>query len=1539
MADITLSRPAAQTRQTVAGGADDRFVFDFSTGDATLSRDGDNLVFAFDDGASLELTDFYGTYDKENIPDFVVDGAEISGTDFFMAMNAPDLMPAAGPAAQQAQASRHDADWANSALYGGIDRLDGLDLGFDGPQVEYVRDGAAGGQGSGLLEPINFTPDIVTPPAAPETPGRPADPDHPGNSEGGQGWVPAAGNANIIVDEGALENGSGLHTLHGAKNTGEFMVDVHGERGGSIVLTHGGVTVTLAIPEDDATVIPGSGETLEVNGVAVTVTGARLENGRWVVSYEYELTGNQTHDKDSGHDTTLSGGIVITVTDGSGDVATGQLNVEVHDDMPRFSVDATGETSSLDGEFGLHYGADGAHTQSALTADGARDTQVSGNTTTFTFDDGKLILTQGADGKYSYSFDPNDKGTTFEKQITLTATDSDGDTDTITLTVGKTVPVITPGENPDPDNPENPDDPNTPVVEVGKIVVDEGDQPEHGGTGHGHEGTGSFTVDLNGEAEGTIQVGGITITIRNGAVESVEGEASEHGVKLAIAPEDVTPTTDGKWNIEYSYKYDAADGQTHGPDGSDTDETLSGKFDIIVTDASGGDTATGSLVVEVHDDITTLSFGETTCKPVIATSTSLNFVLPEGSDPTQEWADFEANGWDKGTGTVWQNQLHWGVINGIKIIPTFVSYQYSEKGITVDKLEDNHSSITGTQSDKTLYLTDKGLSVGNDGSWGGKDAIASAPTPGTAGGIWGGSGLEKIDGQSEAISFEPANGTVNYGIDITFGNFSGNERAVICFYLTPQNNNDNSLVYVREITAKEMEENGGHIYIDVPDGFTKAIIAPITTEDGSPSSFTIKQIDITKPAWEHSGVVNIIDGADGHGDVTWNWDAVSKEFEHGVDISDSLGAGHYKVTITMDATGHVVGILSDGPAGEFSLNNAPLFTADLDKNGQWNIQQFYKFTADGKEPVFNVEFSITDGDGDTWSDSLPIDMSQTEGIDRFDNVELGHWDESWGNNANRDAAQDYLSGGAGNDLIYGRGGDDVIFGDGGDRSWTHNDGKGGVDTEISEALEALRHYFNPTVDTPSSEGTSKTGGWSVGALTQQLLTGKVSWAQDAFVETKSVPKIDHYNGDLPVYKVIEGYNSDGSPRYGWINDGDREGTTYASYEIQEGRVNLNNIQDRNIVLNRFDELEKPLENAVEKHGDDALFGGIGNDLLFGMGGDDYLDGGEGRDILFGGSGNDILVYDAKDYVIHGGTGTDILLGGKSTLSLQTLLTSGDGKGSAPIVGGIEILIKSMNTDHVENLGITSHESLLQYGVKIEDGKLLLSGRWNLDSSDQGYSTYTYEKDGIKLTLETTLKEDDIEIGGLPDDGQADAQSIADAAAGDAAAYAASAVSADMMDEADDTADKTLFGTEGNDFLYGGDGSDLIVYDSTDYLIHGGEGIDVLLSGSDAGLHLEELLRPDSEGKGPRVEDVEVLIKGADDLDLTGMDDLAAKLGVTIDGDSMSLSGDWTRDEKASSDEYSVFTHESGVTLETSLTPVQAEAESQIQQFILQNSNG
>ena len=97
MADIRLAKPVAGASQTVVCEPEARFIFDFPTDAATLSRSGDNLVITFEDGSTLQLENFYTAYSSENMPSFSVEGAEISGEDFFMAMNEPDLMPAAGP--------------------------------------------------------------------------------------------------------------------------------------------------------------------------------------------------------------------------------------------------------------------------------------------------------------------------------------------------------------------------------------------------------------------------------------------------------------------------------------------------------------------------------------------------------------------------------------------------------------------------------------------------------------------------------------------------------------------------------------------------------------------------------------------------------------------------------------------------------------------------------------------------------------------------------------------------------------------------------------------------------------------------------------------------------------------------------------------------------------------------------------------------------------------------------------------------------------------------------------------------------------------------------------------------------------------------------------------------------------------------------------------------------------------------------------------------------------------------------------------------
>ena len=143
MADIRLAKPAAGTTQTVPSAPDGRFIFDFPADAATLTRNGDDLVLTFEDGAAIQLQGFYTTYSKEEMPSFQVDGVEISGQDFFAALD-EDLMPAAGPAAgsSASRGGRYN-EYGGSDLLDGIDHLGRLDIGF-GDGVEWADDQVGG---------------------------------------------------------------------------------------------------------------------------------------------------------------------------------------------------------------------------------------------------------------------------------------------------------------------------------------------------------------------------------------------------------------------------------------------------------------------------------------------------------------------------------------------------------------------------------------------------------------------------------------------------------------------------------------------------------------------------------------------------------------------------------------------------------------------------------------------------------------------------------------------------------------------------------------------------------------------------------------------------------------------------------------------------------------------------------------------------------------------------------------------------------------------------------------------------------------------------------------------------------------------------------------------------------------------------------------------------------------------------------------------------------------------------------------------------
>lgn len=179
MADIRLAKPAAGASESVACSPEARFVFDFPTSDATLARDGDNLTITFSDGASLNLEGFYEEYNKENLPSFTIDGTEVAAADFFDAMNEPDLMPAAGPAAGAAPAGGRFHQFDNMDLADGIDHLNGLDWGMNRPPVEEIARNAFGDDGgesgrtpyAALDVPVMpGTPDLPEMPVTSETP-------------------------------------------------------------------------------------------------------------------------------------------------------------------------------------------------------------------------------------------------------------------------------------------------------------------------------------------------------------------------------------------------------------------------------------------------------------------------------------------------------------------------------------------------------------------------------------------------------------------------------------------------------------------------------------------------------------------------------------------------------------------------------------------------------------------------------------------------------------------------------------------------------------------------------------------------------------------------------------------------------------------------------------------------------------------------------------------------------------------------------------------------------------------------------------------------------------------------------------------------------------------------------------------------------------------------------------------------------------------------------------------------------------------------
>ena len=176
---------------------------------------------------------------------------------------------------------------------------------------------------------------------------------------------------------------------------------------------------------------------------------------------------------------------------------------------------------------------------------------------------------------------------------------------------------------------------------------------------------------------------------------------------------------------------------------------------------------------------------------------------------------------------------------------------------------------------------------------------------------------------------------------------------------------------------------------------------------------------------------------------------------------------------------------------------------------------------------------------------------------------------------------------------------------------------------------------------------------------------------------------------------------------------------------------------KDLTEDKLDDFIKSVE-GTDDDGNDQLFGGVGDDVLLGMGGDDYIDGGAGEDAIFGGSGNDIIVYDSNDYLVSGGSGIDFMVSDNSTLTLTELLSGGKNGKEGPIVDSIEVLLKGDAA-----LSLTSLDQLAKdYGITLDtnaEGKetlILDMDKWT-KTADGIYAFNGGAEDG-DLTLETNL---------------------------------------------------------------------------------------------------------------------------------------------------------------------------------------------------------
>ncbi len=566
---------------------------------------------------------------------------------------------------------------------------------------------------------------------------------------------------------------------------------------------------------------------------------------------------------------------------------------------------------------------------------------------------------------------------------------------------------------------------------------------------------------------------------------------------------------------------------------------------------------------------------------------------------------------------------------------------------------------------------------------------------------------------------------------------------------------------------------------------------------GGPFTGIIVDLDVNSagPAGEPSEDGAILDAPPAAGGVQiGNLEVDDVENVIGSNFNDGLfGNNEVNVLIGLGGDDLVHGFANDDFLSGSAGIDTVLFAAAqegviVDLNAQVDEAEFSQIV-DG---TLDATFAATGGAGNNV-------------LSGFENVTSGSGDDD----ITGDAGDNVLNGNAGSDTLSGGEGDDTFISDALDVIDGGENGEGG-DTVDFSALEA-GIIVDLDVESAGPMGTPGQDGGIL--LAGPMMVDGVEPEDNISQEIDDIENIigtdfdDLLLGNNESNTILAGAGNDtlaGIAMDDFLDGGDGIDTalfTFAPAPLivdlaitgpqdigppgTDTLINIENVSGSNFAS----------DTILGNEEDNVLSSLAFDDVLDGRGGNDTLDGGEDNDTLNGGEGDDSLIGGTGDDILDGGTGNDTLDGGEGT-------------DTAVFVGNQADFEVELEADGSVEVEIDGTETLL---LDIE----VIS----FDDGDINVADLVVEDDDDVLELVVGTAGDDEFVGGdeTPDGVLFDAiETLVISGAGE------------------DTIDLSLAGeaAEDNIVLSGSDGDE--IFASTDDIIFGGNGNDIIATSSSEG---------------------------------------------------------------------------------------------------------